>query len=204
MCEKQNYWQLSHKVFARRRGAASKSKPVVFRRSLRSVVGTLGDVDWIFPWQENFPHWKEPTKFFTVRHGLKTWPAVCLGHSKFATSFSSLQKKQRVVRSLKSKCFARSDNLAALNTLRTRRWNIFRRHKGKLNWREGAEDIPCWMNEFDDFVPFTDNWWTWNVVPPATIRQCQQPMVYGVLFKKNIMFQGGGEGSGVNFGSLRT
>lgn len=39
--------------------------------------GFTGDVYWTLPWHELSHHWDERTKFFTVRHGLKTWSAVC-------------------------------------------------------------------------------------------------------------------------------
>ena len=48
---------------------------IVFRRLLRSIVGPPGDVDWRLPWHKSIQHW---VKFFTSRHGLKTWSAVCL------------------------------------------------------------------------------------------------------------------------------
>ena len=58
---------------------------IVFRRLLRSIVGPPGEVDWTLPWHEILHHWNERVKFFTSRHGLKSWSAVRLGqYWKFA------------------------------------------------------------------------------------------------------------------------
>ena len=52
---------------------------IVVRWLLRRIVGPPGDVDWTLPWHDIFDHWNERVKFFTARHGLNTWSAVCLG-----------------------------------------------------------------------------------------------------------------------------
>ena len=52
---------------------------IVLRRLLRFIVGPPGDVDRTLRWHDILPHWNERGKFFTARHGLKTWSAVCLG-----------------------------------------------------------------------------------------------------------------------------
>ena len=74
---------------------------IVFRRLLRSIVGPPGDVDWTLPWHEILHDWNERVNFFTARHGLKTWSAVCLGqYWKFANYVSNLPGERWVVRAL--------------------------------------------------------------------------------------------------------
>ena len=56
-------------------------------------------VDWTLPWHEILHHWNEQVNFFTARHGLKTWSAVCLGqYWKFANYVSNLPGERWVVR----------------------------------------------------------------------------------------------------------
>ena len=136
---------------------------IVFRRLLRSIVGPPGDVDWTLPWHEILHHWNERVKFFTSRHGLKSWSALCLGqYWKFAHYISNLPRERWVVRAM---------NWFPENARRVGRpaytWDSmiqhFCRHKQIGNWRERAQNFSFWMNQFDDFLSFTDTWWTWNV-----------------------------------------
>ena len=115
------------------------------------------------PWHEILHHWNERVKFFTSRHGLKSWSAVCLGqYWKFAHYVSHLPRERWVVRAM---------NWFPENARRVGRpaytWDSmiqhFCRHKQIGNWRERAQNISFWMSQFDDFLSFTDTWWTWNV-----------------------------------------
>ena len=130
---------------------------IVFRRLLRSIVGPPGDVDWTLPWHEILHHWNEGVKFFTSRHGLKSWSAVCLGqYWKFAHYISNLPRERWVVR---------ARNWFPANARRVGRpaytWDSmiqhFCRHKQIGNWRERAQNFSFWMSQFDDFLSFTDN-----------------------------------------------
>ena len=118
---------------------------------------------WTLPWHEILHHWNERVKFFTSRHGLKSWSAVCLGqYWKFAHYVSNLPRERWVVRAM---------NWFPENARRVGRpaytWDSmiqhFCRHKQIGNWRERARNISFWMSQFDDFLSFTDTWWTWNV-----------------------------------------
>ena len=123
------------------------------------VIVTLrlpGDVDWTLPWHEILHHWNERVKFFTSRHGLKSWSAVCLGqYWKFAHYISNLPRERRVVRAM---------NWFPANARRVGRpaytWDSmiqhFCRHKQIGNWRERAQNFSFWMSQFDDFLSFTD------------------------------------------------
>ena len=58
-------------------------------------------MDWTLPWHEILHHWNERVKFFTNRHGLKSWSAVCLGQFwKFAHYVSHLRRERWVVRAM--------------------------------------------------------------------------------------------------------
>ena len=129
---------------------------IVFRRLLRSIVGPPGDVDWTLPWHKILHHWNERVKFFTSRHGLKSWSAVCLGqYWKFAHYISNLPRERWVVRAM---------NWFPENARRVGRpaytWDSmiqhFCRHKQIGNWRERAQNFSFWMSQFDDFLSFTD------------------------------------------------
>ena len=146
---------------------------IVFRRLLRSIVGPPGDVDWTLPWHEILHHWNERVKFLTARHGLKTWSVVCLGqYWKFANHVSTLPRERWVVRAL---------NWFPEHARRVGRpaysWDSmlqsFCRHKQIGNWRHCAHDTAFWMNQFDDFISFTEIWWTWNV--DIICRACLRP-----------------------------
>ena len=129
---------------------------IVFRRLLRSIVGPPGDVDWTLPWHEILHHWNERVKFFTSRHGLKSWSAGCLGqYWKFAHYISNLPRERWVVRAM---------NWFPENARRVGRsaytWDSmiqhFCKHKQIGNWRERAQNFSFWMSHFDDFHSFTD------------------------------------------------
>ena len=86
-------------------GAAHKQDlckmDIVFRRLLRSWVGPPGAVDWTLPWHGIFPHWNQRIKFFTRRHGSKTWSPVCLGQYRtFGQYVSNLPRERWVVRAV--------------------------------------------------------------------------------------------------------
>ena len=112
---------------------------------------------------ETLHHWKERVNFFTARHGLKTWSAVCLGqYWKFGNYVSNLPGERWVVRAL---------NWFPENARRVGRpaytWDSmiqqFCRHNQLGNWRQRAQDTFYWMNQLDEFISFTESWRTWNV-----------------------------------------
>ena len=81
---------------------------------------------------------------------------------KFANYVSTLPRERWVVRAL---------NWLPEHARRVGRpaysWDSmiqsFWRHKQIGNWRHCAHDTAFWMNQFDDFISFTEIWWTWNV-----------------------------------------
>ena len=136
-------------------GAAHKQDlckmDIVFRRLLRSWVGPPGDVDWTLPWHGIFHHWNQRIKFFTRRHGSKTWSPVCLGqYRKFGQYVSNLPRERWVVRAV---------NWFPENARRVGRpaytWDAmiqhFCRHK-----QIRARIFFFWMSYFDDFLRTPD------------------------------------------------
>ena len=130
---------------------------IVFRRLLRSIVGPPGDVDWTLPRHEILHHWNERVNFFTARHGLKAWSAVCLEqYWKFANYVSNLPRERWVVRAL---------NWFPEKVRRVGRpaytWDSMIqqlcRHNQLGNWRQRAQDTFYWMNQLDEFISFTES-----------------------------------------------
>ena len=117
---------------------------IVFRRLLRSIVGPPGDVDWTLQWHEIFLHWNERVKFFTSRHGLNSWSAVCLGqHWKFAHYVSTLPKDRWVVRAM-TWFPENARRIGRPAYTRDSMIQHFCRHKQIGNWRERAQEHFSW------------------------------------------------------------
>ena len=161
----------------------AKSKPQFYKGGLRdgwwaragTVLGT--EAGWrrecLHPWWRRHNRSIYPPRFFTVPSCF-----IPIWHPKHWTSKNTwrldidLPGERWVVRAL---------NWFPENARQVGRpaytWDSmiqqFCRHNQLGNWRQRAQDTFYWMNQLDEFISFTESWWTWNVY--MVCRACLRP-----------------------------